>query len=108
MLNGRFPWQLQPLFRITLLKEDGAFVEYWSALAITTIPENSANLDPISKFVELRKAPAAVGLQVCSVGIIVALAHGILEIATSSKTGDRRNERWIVNSHINLATLNDV
>jgi hypothetical protein len=42
-LNGRLPWQLQRLFKIKLLNEDGAFAEYWSTLALTTIPENSGN-----------------------------------------------------------------
>jgi len=108
MLNGRLPWQLQRLFKIKLLNEDGAFVEYWLALALLTIPENSGNLDPVSKYVQVRKAPAAVALQVFSVGNIVGCAHVIPEIATSSTTGDGRNERWIVNSHIDLATWNDV
>jgi len=107
-LNGRLPWQLQRLFKIKLLNKDGAFVEYWLALALTTIPENSGNLDAISKFVQWRKALAAVGLQVFSMGNIVGCAHVIPEIATSSKTGDRWNEGWIVNSHIDLATWNDV
>jgi len=91
-----------------LQNEDGAFVEYWLAPALTTIPENSGNLDPISKFVQVRKAPAAVALQVFSVGNIVGWAHLIPELATSCKTGDGRNERWIVYSHIDLATWNDV
>jgi len=107
-LNGRLPWQLQRLFKIKLLNEDGAFVEYWLALALTTIPESSGNLDPVSKYVQVRKAPAAVALQVFSVGNIVGCAHVIPEIAASCKTGDGRNERWIVNSHIDLATWNDV
>jgi len=107
-LNGRLPWQLQRLFKIKLLNEDGAFVEYWIALVLTTIPENSGNLDPVSKFVQVRKAPAAVALQVFSVGNIIDCAHIIPEIATSSKTGDGRNERWVVISHIDLATWNDV
>jgi hypothetical protein len=107
-LNGRLPWQLQRLFKIKLQNEDGAFVEYWLALALTTIPENSGNLDPVLKFVQVRQAPAAVALQVFSVGNIVGCAHVIPEIATTSKTGDGRNERWIVNSHIDLVTRNDV
>jgi len=107
-LNGCLPWQLQRLFKIKLLNKDGAFVEYWLALALTTIPENSGNLDPVSEFIQVRKTPAAVALQVFSVGNIVGYAHVIPEIATSSKTGDGRNERWIVNSHIDLATWNDV
>jgi hypothetical protein len=108
VLNGCLPWQLQRLFKIKLLNEDGAFVEYWLALALTTIPGNSGNLDPVSKFVQVRKAPAAIALQVFSVGNIVGCVHVIPEIATSSTSGDRRNKGWIVNSHIDLATWNDV
>jgi len=67
-LNGNLPWQLQRLFEIKLQNEDRAFVEYWLALALTTIPENSGNLDPISKSVQVRKAPAAVVLQVSQRG----------------------------------------
>ena len=107
-LNGRLPWQLQQLFKIKLQNEDGAFVEYWLALALTAIPENSGNFDPVSKFVQVRKALAAVALQVFSLGNIVGCGHVIAEIATSSKTGDGRNERRIVNSHIDPATWNDV
>jgi len=33
--NGRLPWQPQRLFKIELLNKDGAFVEYWSSLALT-------------------------------------------------------------------------
>jgi hypothetical protein len=77
-------------------------------MALTTIPENSGNLDPVSKFVQVRKAPVADALQVCSVGNIVGCAHVIPEIATSSKTGDGQNKRWIVNSHMDLATWHDV
>jgi hypothetical protein len=58
VLNGRLPWQLQELFKINFQNQDEAFVEYWLALALTTIPKNSANLDPVSKFVKVRKAPA--------------------------------------------------
>jgi hypothetical protein len=94
--------------KIKLQNEDGAFVEYWLALALTTIPENLGNFDPVLKFVQVRKAPAAVALQVFSVGNIVGCAHVIPEIATSSMTAAGRNERSIVNSHIDLATWNDV
>jgi hypothetical protein len=107
-VNAHLLWQLQRLLKIKLLNDDGAFVEYWTALALTTIPENSDNLDPVSKFEQVRNAPATVALQVFSMGNIVGWAHVIPEIATSSKTGDGRNERWIVNSHLDLATWNDV
>jgi hypothetical protein len=65
-------------------------------------------MDPVSKFVQVSKAQAAIPLQVFSVGNIVGCAHVIPEFATSSKTGDGWNEQWIVNSHIDLATWNDV
>jgi hypothetical protein len=91
-LNGRLPWQLQRLFKMKLQNEDGAFVEYWAALALTTIAENSGNLDLVSQFAEVRKALAAVVLQVFSVGNIVGCAQVIPETATSNKTGDGQNE----------------
>jgi len=37
----------------------GAFFEYWLALAITIIPENSGNMDSVSKCEEVRQAPVA-------------------------------------------------
>ena len=107
-LNGCLPWQLQRLFKINFLNEDVAFIEFWLALALTTMHEYSGYLDHVSKFVQLRNAPAAIALQVFSVGNIVGCAHVIAEIATSSKSGDGRNKRWIANSHIDLATWNDV
>jgi hypothetical protein len=107
-VNGRLLWQLQLRFKIKLQNKDEAFVEYWLALALTTIPENSGNLSPVSKFVYMRKAPAAIALQVFSMGNIVSCAHVIPEIATSSKAGDGRKERWIVSSHKDLGTWNDV
>ena len=91
-LNEHLQWQLQRLFKIKLQNEDGPFVEYWIALVLTTIPENSGNLDPVSKFVHVRNAPSALALQVFSVANIVGCAHIIAEIATSSKTGDGQNE----------------
>ena len=70
-LNGGLPWQLQQQFKIKLLSEDGALVEYWLALALTTLPENSGNLDTVSNFVQRRNAPAAVALQLFTVDHIV-------------------------------------
>jgi hypothetical protein len=107
-LNGSLPWQLQSLLKITLQNENGSFVGYWLGLPLTTIPENPGNLNPVSKIVQVRKAPAAVALQVFSVGNIVGCAHLFPEIATSSKTGDGQNELWIVINHLDLATWNDV
>jgi len=103
-LNRRVPWQLQRLFQIKLENKDASFIEYWLALPLTTIPDNSGNLDPVSKYVKATKAPAAIALKMFSVGNIVGWAHGIPDIAPCSNTWNGRNERWIVNSHIDLAT----
>jgi hypothetical protein len=75
-----------------LLNKDGAFVESCLALVLTTIPQNSGNLDPVSKFVQVRIVPSAVPLHVFSMGNIIGCANVIPEIATSSKTGDGGNE----------------
>jgi len=99
---------MQQLFKIKLLNEDGALVEYGLGQGLTTIPENLGNLDPVSNFVQVKKVPAALALQVWSVQNIVGCAHVIPEIATSRKTWDGWNEQWIVYIHIDLATWNDV
>jgi len=69
------------------LIKDGAFFEYWLTLALRTIPENSINLNPVSNFVQLITPPAAVALQVFSVGNIVGCGHVNGMIATSSMEG---------------------
>jgi hypothetical protein len=90
------------------LEEDEAYVEYCLALALTTILENSGQLDPVSQYVQVRNAPAPVTLEVVNMGNIVSCTQVISKIATSSKTGHGVKERWFVNSHIDLTTWNDV
>jgi hypothetical protein len=58
--------------------------------------------------VQVRTALAAIALEVFSVGNMFGCAHIIAEISTRSKSGDGRKERWIVNSHIDLATWNNI
>jgi hypothetical protein len=77
-------------------------------MALNTIPENSGSLDLVLKLLHVRKALAAVVLQVFNVENSISYAYIIPEIATSITSGAGRNERWIVNSHIDLATWNDV
>jgi hypothetical protein len=52
-LNDCLPWQLQQRFKIKHLNVDGAFTEYWLALELTTISENSRNLDPLLNLVQV-------------------------------------------------------
>jgi hypothetical protein len=100
--------QLQRLFKIQLLNEDGASVQCCLALAITRIPENLGNLDPLSKYVQLKQGLAAVDLPDISVGNIVSCAHVNPEIATSTTTGAGRKKHWIGNNHISPVTSNDM
>jgi hypothetical protein len=56
----------------------------------------------------VRKAQAAIALQVFKVGIIVGCMHIVPTIATASMTGDGQNERWMIHRHIDLVSWNDV
>jgi hypothetical protein len=67
-----------------LQNEDATFAEYWFTMALTTVPKHCGNLDPVSQYVQVKFAPAAIALQVCSVGNIVSCAHVIPEIAIGS------------------------
>ena len=59
----RLLWQLQRLLTIKRQHVDGAFINYLEGLGLTTILENSSNLDPFSKFEQVKKAPAAIALE---------------------------------------------
>jgi hypothetical protein len=91
-LNGCLSWQLQQLFKIKLQNEDSAFVEYWLALALPRIPENSGNLDLVWKFEPVRNAPTAVTWHFVIMGNTINCMHVIPKIASSSKTADGQNE----------------
>jgi transcriptional regulator of nitric oxide reductase len=91
-LNRHLPWQLQQLLQLKLLNEDGAFVKYSLALALTSILVISGNLDPVSKFVQVRKTHASVALQVFRVGKCIGCVHVLPEIAISSRPRDRQNK----------------
>jgi hypothetical protein len=75
---------------------------------LTTIPENLGKMDLICNIVQVRKALAAMALEVFSVGNLVGCVHIIPEIATRPQTGGGHHQRRRFNSHIDLVTLNDV
>jgi hypothetical protein len=77
VLNGHLPWQLQLLFKITLLNKDAAFIVHWLSLTLTTICEIPSNLDPISKFEQVRNALTDIAFQVFSVGILSAARQSV-------------------------------
>jgi len=106
--NGQLTWQLRQLVKVKVLNKTGAVVESRLSLAFTTIHQTWGDFDPVLKFVQVRIPPAAIALQDSSMGNIVSCVYIIPDIATRSETGDGRNERWIVNSHIDLVTWIDV
>ena len=71
---------------------DGAFIEYWLAQSLTTIPENSGELNGVLKCVQVIKAPAAIAVEGIRVGNIASCKHIIPDIATTSKTENGWNE----------------
>jgi len=87
---------------------DGPFNECWSATVLTTISEISGDLDPVLIFVQVGNPLAASAFQLARVGNIVGCTYLNLVIATTRKTSDGQNELWIVKTHTELATRNNV
>ena len=105
-LRGRLPCQLLRLFKLRFRNDGGIWVDHWMAFALTTVAENSGNVDPISKLAQVRVPPTSrARYQVFSAGNIVGCAHVIPEKPSKDPT---MNERWVVNSHIDLMTWNEV
>jgi len=77
-------------------------------LALAAIPADLGNFDAMSKFLHVRKAPAAGALEVLRVRNIIGCTHRILNAAISSNTEDERYQWWISNCHMDLATGNDL
>jgi hypothetical protein len=82
------------LFKLKVPNYDRNYVEYWIALALT-IPENSGNLDLVSKFAQVRLAPPATMYKIFTAENIIGCAHVIPERGFSDQNP---SERWIVNS----------
>jgi hypothetical protein len=101
--NGRLPWQLQRLFKLNVYVAEGEYVEYSLALAGKTVPENSGNLEPVSKCAKVRLSAPENEFKIFNAGNIIGCAHVIPERAC---TDNIQNDRWIVNSHIDLETWN--
>ena len=93
VLNGGLPWQLQQVFKITLIYYNGAVVEYWLTLTLPTIPEDLGTFNHFLKFVPVRKLREPLLLQDFCMGNIFRCTHRIPEIARSSNTGHGRNKR---------------
>jgi hypothetical protein len=60
VITQSFALGIAKIVKLKVPNYDGRYVEYWIALALT-IPENSGNLDLVSKFAQVRLAlPATI------------------------------------------------
>jgi len=66
-------------------------VEYWLAIILTTLPENSGNLDPLSKYVQVSTEPLANDLDVWSMQNIVDSKQRCQQIANRKQSADGRD-----------------
>ena len=103
-LQGKIPYRLRRLFKLHVVHPRGK-TTFWLAYVELTKPANGGMPEKASKLVRVVKPPVGEPFMVISAANIVGAAHVIPEEAISSPV---ENRGWIVNSHIDLATWNDV
>jgi len=99
-LRGRVLYRLLKLFNLQVL---GGLV--WCAFVQTTIPSMGGMPERASRMVRVTEAAKGSGYAVISGGNITGAAHLIPEEPSTSGT---TRKVWIVNSHIDLMTWNEV
>ena len=101
-LRGRLPYRLLRLFKLRIPPEN----QFWCAFVETTSPGNAGGMpERASGMVRVATPTTGSGYAVINGGNIHSAAHLIPEEPVSSGI---RNRSWIVNSHIDLATWNNV
>jgi hypothetical protein len=103
-LQGRLPYRMLRLFKLRVVHSRGENT-FWLAYVEVTKPANGGMPESASQLVRVVKVSSGGAYAVISAGNIVGAAHLIPEEPISSKL---ENKGWIVNSHIDLATWNDV
>jgi hypothetical protein len=99
-LQGRVPYRLLKLFNLQVLGS-----QVWCAFVQTTIPSAGGIPERASGMVRVTEATKGSGYAVISGGIITGAAHLVPEEPATSGT---TRKAWIVNSHIDLTTWNEV
>lgn len=103
-LQGRMANRLIRLFKLRIVHPRGA-TTFWLAYVELTRPANGGMPEGASKLVRVVKPTSGERFAVISAANIVGAAHLIPEEPCSSS---EENRGWVVNSHIDLATWNDV
>ena len=108
-LQGRLPYRMLRLFKLLVVHasaQRGDMREtFWLAYVELTKPANGGMPERASGLVQVVKPTMGEVDAVISAGNIVGAAHVIPEEPGTSRS---QNKGWIVNSHIDLATWNDV
>ena len=103
-LQGRLPYRMLRLFKLHVIHARGEET-FWLAYVELTRPANWGMPEMASKLVRVIKPMRGEMNAVISEGNIVGAAHVILEVPLSAGA---ENTGWVVNSHIDLATWNEV
>jgi len=103
-LQGRLPYRMKRLFKLQVEHPRGKDT-FWLAYVELTKPVNGGMPEKASKLVRVVKPTTGEVNAVISAGNIVGAAHVIPEEPVSAGC---ENKGWVVNSHIDLATWNDV
>lgn len=103
-LQGRLPYQMLRLFKLQVVHPRGSNT-FWLAYVRLTKPANGGMPEKASQLVRVVKPTSEEENAVISAGNIVGAAHLIPEEPISSQ---KENKGWIVNSHIDLGTWNEV
>jgi len=113
-LQGRLPYRMLNLFKL-LVKHprarewctsgDSLRETFWLAYVELTKPANGGMPEKASRLVRVVKPTTGAVDAVISAGNILGAAHLIPEEPDCSRS---ENKGWIVNSHIDLATWNDI
>jgi hypothetical protein len=105
-LQGRLPCRMLRLFKLLVVHAREQRGEtFWLAYVELTKPANGGMPERASGLVRVVKPATGEVDAVISAGNIVGAAHVIPEEPATSRS---ENKGWIVNSHIDLATWNDI
>ncbi len=103
-LRGRLPSRMRRLFKLHV-KHAGGHSMLWLVYGQLLKAANGGMPEPASQLVRMVKPQRGGSYSVISAGNVRGAAHLIPEEPISSK---QENQGWIVNSHIDLATWNEV
>ena len=104
-LHGRLPFQLQRIFKLCV-DHNGASTIMHLAFVMVTRPINGGRASNVTGMVRVELPKSGSIYRVIDAGAIAGAAHLIPETPNAARVIP--NKTWVVNSHIDLKTWNDV